>query len=55
MKSLSKVARTEVLQRNIPEDCSVKDRTSFKENLHLGCEDDIVKMVQVEGKKCINT
>jgi hypothetical protein len=55
MKSLSKVARIEVLQRNIPEDWSVKDRTSCKENLHLGREDDIVKMVQVEGAKCKNT
>jgi hypothetical protein len=25
------------------------------ENLHLGRDDDIVKMVQVEGAKCINT
>jgi hypothetical protein len=49
------VARTEVLQRNIPEDSSVKDRTSCKENLHLGREDDIIKIVQVEGAKCINT
>jgi hypothetical protein len=55
MKSLPMVARTEVLQRNIPEDLSVKDRTSCKENPHLGREDDIVKMVQVEGAKCINT
>jgi hypothetical protein len=55
MKSLPKVARTEVLQRNIPEDWSVKDRTSCKENLHLGWKDDIVKIVQVEGAKCINT
>jgi hypothetical protein len=31
-----------------------KDRTSCKENLHLGCEDDIIKIVQVEGGKCIN-
>jgi hypothetical protein len=44
-----------VLQRNIPKDWSVKDRTSCKENLRLGREDDIVKMVQVEGAKCINT
>jgi hypothetical protein len=48
-------ARTEVLQRNLPENWSVKDRTSCKENLHLGREDDIVKIVQVEGAKCINT
>jgi hypothetical protein len=54
MKSLPMVARTGVLQRNIPEDLSIKDRTSCKENLHLGCEDDIVKIVQVEGVKCIN-
>jgi hypothetical protein len=51
MKSLPMVARTEVLQRNIPEDGSVKDQTSCKENLHLGREDDIVKIVQVEGGK----
>jgi hypothetical protein len=55
MKSLPKVARTEVLQRNIPEDWSVKDWTSCKENLHLGRKDDIIKIVQVEGAKCINT
>jgi hypothetical protein len=55
MKSLPMVARTEVLQRNIPEDWSVKDRTSCKENLHLGREDDIVKIKQVEGAKCKNT
>jgi hypothetical protein len=54
MKSLPMMARTGVLQRNIPEDWSVKDRTSCKENLHLGREDDIVKIVQVEWEKCIN-
>jgi hypothetical protein len=54
MKSLPMVARTEVLQRNIPEDCSVKDWTSCKENLHLGRQDDIDKIMQVEGAKCIN-
>jgi hypothetical protein len=54
MKSLPMVARTEVLRRNIPGDRSVKARTSCKENLHLGCEDDIFKIVQVEGAKCIN-
>jgi hypothetical protein len=55
MKLLPKVARTEVLQRNIPEDWSVKDRTSCEKNLHLVREDDIVKMVQMEGAKCIKT
>jgi hypothetical protein len=54
MKSLPMVARTEVLRRNTIEDWSVKDWTSCKENLHLGREDDIVKIVQVEGAKCIN-
>jgi hypothetical protein len=44
-----------VLQRNIHEDWSVKDQTSCKENLHLGREDDIIKIVQMEGAKCINT
>jgi hypothetical protein len=44
-----------VLQRNTPEDSSLKNRTSCKENLHLGREDDIVKMVQVDGAKCMNT
>jgi hypothetical protein len=44
-----------VLQRNIPEDWSVKDQISCKENLHLGREDDIVKIVQTEGAKCIIT
>jgi hypothetical protein len=49
MKSLAMVARTEVLRRNTPGVSSVKHRTSCKENLHLGREDDIVKIVQVEG------
>jgi hypothetical protein len=31
-----------------------KDRTSCTENLHLGRKDDIVKIMQVEGAKCIN-
>jgi hypothetical protein len=55
MKSLPMVARTEVLKRNTPGYRSVKDRTSFEENLHLGREDDIVKIMQVEGAKCIIT
>jgi hypothetical protein len=55
MKSLQMVVRTEVLRRNTPEDWSVKDRTSCTETLHLGREDDIVKMVQVEAAKCIIT
>jgi predicted FMN-binding regulatory protein PaiB len=33
-----------------------RKRPNFmKENLHLGREDDIVKIVQVEGAKCIIT
>jgi hypothetical protein len=55
MKSLPMVARTQVLCRNTPGDWSVKDQTSCKENLHLGREDDIVKIMQVEGAKCIIT
>jgi hypothetical protein len=55
MKSLPMVARTEVLRRNTPGDWSVKDRTSCTENLHLGREDDIIKIMQVEGAKCIIT
>jgi hypothetical protein len=55
MKSLPMVARTEVLRRNTPGDWSVKDRTSCTENLHLGREDDIVKIMQMEGAKCIIT
>jgi hypothetical protein len=66
MKSLPMVARTEVfMYENMDikdgfmisskEQLSVKDRTSCKENLHLGREDDILKIVQVEGAKCINT
>jgi hypothetical protein len=55
MKSLPMVARTEVLQMNTPGDRSVKDRTSCEENLHLGREDDIIKIMQVEGAKCIIT
>jgi hypothetical protein len=31
-----------------------KRRTSCTENLHLGHKDDIVKIMQVEGAKCIN-
>jgi hypothetical protein len=52
MKSLLKVARTKVLQRNIPEDWSVKDRTSCENTLYLGHKDDIVKMMQLKGAKC---
>jgi hypothetical protein len=55
MKSLSMVARTEVLRRNTPGDWSVKDRTSCVENLHLRRENDIIKIMQVEGAKCIIT
>jgi hypothetical protein len=55
IKSLPIVARTEVLRRNTPGDWRVKDRTSCAENLHLGREDDIVKIMQVEGAKCITT
>jgi hypothetical protein len=54
MKSLSMVARTEVLRQNTPGDLSVKDQTSCTENLHLGRDDDIVIIMQVEGAKCIN-
>jgi hypothetical protein len=54
MKSLPMVARTKVLRRNTPGDWSVKDRNSCTKNLHLGREDDIVKIMQVEGAKCIN-
>jgi hypothetical protein len=54
MKSLSMMARTKVLRRNTPGDFSVKE-TSCTENLHLGREDDIVKIMQVEGAKCIIT
>jgi hypothetical protein len=55
MKSLPMVARTEVLRRNTPGDWSVKDGTSCMENLHLGREYDIIKIMQVEGAKCIIT
>jgi hypothetical protein len=55
IKSLPMMARTEVLRRNTPGDWSVKDRTSCAENLHLGREDDIVKIMQVEWAKCIIT
>jgi hypothetical protein len=37
-----------------PGDWSIKHQTSCMENLHLGREDDIVKIMQVEGAKCIN-
>jgi hypothetical protein len=52
MKSLPKVARTEVSWRNIPEDWSIKDRTSWENTLYLGREDHIVKMMQLKGAKC---
>jgi hypothetical protein len=55
MKSLPMVARTEVLWRNTPRDWSVKDQTLCTENLHLGHEDDIVKIMHMEGAKCIIT
>jgi hypothetical protein len=55
MKSLPMVARSEVLRRNTPEDGSVEDQTSCKENIHLGREDDIIKIMQMEGAKCIIT
>jgi hypothetical protein len=55
MKSLPVVARTEVLRRNTPGDWSVKDPTLCPENLHLGRKDDIVKIMQMEGAKCIIT
>jgi hypothetical protein len=55
MKLHPMVARTEVLRRNTPGDWSVEDRTSCAKNLHLGREDDIVKIMQVEGAKCIIT
>jgi hypothetical protein len=41
--------------RNTPGDWSIKDWTSCAENLHLGRKDDIVKIMQVEGAKCITT
>jgi hypothetical protein len=44
-----------VRRRNTPGDWSVKDRTSCTKNLHLGREDDIIKIMQMEGTKCIIT
>jgi hypothetical protein len=52
MKSLPKVARTEVLQRNIPKDWCIKDRTLCEKTLYLVREDDIAKMMQLKGVKC---
>jgi hypothetical protein len=40
--------------RNTPGDLSVKDRTSCEENLHLGREDNSIKIMQVEGTKYIS-
>jgi hypothetical protein len=51
MKSLPKVARTEVLQRNNPEDRSIKDQISCEKTLNLGRVDDIAKMMQMKGAK----
>jgi hypothetical protein len=52
MKSLPKVARTEVL-RGTPPGIEAY-RTSCEENLHLEREDNIIKIMQVEGAKYIN-
>jgi hypothetical protein len=38
-----------------PRGLKCKDRTSCKENLHLGRMNDIVKIVQMEGEKCRHT
>jgi hypothetical protein len=43
------------VNRNTPKDWSVKDRTSCTDNLHLGREDDIAKIMKMEGAKCIIT
>jgi hypothetical protein len=43
-----------MLRRNTLGDWSVKERTSCAENLHLGREDDIVKIMHVERAKWIN-
>jgi predicted FMN-binding regulatory protein PaiB len=65
LRSLVRVHELDEITSNGGEDRSVtkehprglkrKDRTSCTENLHLGREDDIVKMVQVDGAKCIIT
>jgi hypothetical protein len=54
MKSLPKVAMAEVLQRNIPTDWNVKDRTSCEKTLYLGREDDVAEMMQLKGGKVQN-
>jgi hypothetical protein len=41
--------------RNTPGDSSVKDQTSCEKNVHLGREDDIDKIMQVDGAKYIIT
>jgi hypothetical protein len=41
--------------RITPGDWNAKDRTSCEENHHLGREDDIIKIMQVEGSKSIIT
>jgi hypothetical protein len=46
------VARSEVLQRNIPKDWSIKDWTSCKKTLYLERKDDVAKMMQVKWAKC---
>jgi hypothetical protein len=55
LQSLVRVHELDEITSNGGKDRSVKDRTSCTENLHLGREDDIVKMVQMEGAKCIIT
>jgi predicted FMN-binding regulatory protein PaiB len=65
LRSLVRVHELDEITSNGGEDRSVtkkhprglkrKRPTSCTENLHLGREDDIVKMVQVEGAKCIIT
>jgi hypothetical protein len=64
LQSLVRVHELDEITSNGGEDQSVtkeqprglkrKDRTSCAENLHLGREDDIIKIMQVEGTKCIN-
>jgi hypothetical protein len=44
-----------IVTKEHPRGLKRKRRTSCKENLHPGREDDIVKIVQVEGANCINT
>jgi hypothetical protein len=54
-KITSKGGKDRSATKEHPRGLKRKRPNFMKENLHLGREDDIVKIVQVEGAKCIIT